>query len=101
VCGLASPATDALVVTLPEPLDHALVQRWMWVEDARGLALDGRARLSTARTRWTFHPEQAWAPGRYAVRLRAALEDRAGNRFDRLFDRDVTPASAAPSPKMS
>ena len=29
-----------------------------------------------------------WTPGRYVVRLRAGIEDRAGNRFDRLFDRE-------------
>ena len=81
--------TDPLVVTLPEPLDHALVQRWMWVEDARGVVVDGRASLSDDETRWTFQPERPWPAGGYAVRLRSALEDRAGNRFDRLFDRDA------------
>jgi hypothetical protein len=87
--------TDAVIVTLPEPLDHALLQRWVWVEDDGGRALAGRVEVSTGETRWSFHPEQPWAPGRYAVRLRAGLEDRAGNRFDRLFDREgaAQPAS--------
>ena len=98
--GVTAPrsATDAVVVTLPEPLDHALLQRWMWVEDDHGRAVAGRATIATGETRWTFHPEEPWTPGRYAVRLRAALEDRAGNRFDRLFDRDAAagpPAEAA------
>src|SRR6185503_11070955 len=93
---VAAPSrpSDALVVTLPEPLDHALLQRWVWVEDDGGRALTGRVEISTGETRWTFHPEQPWTPGRYAVRLRARLEDRAGNRFDRLFDRE----GAAPAP---
>jgi hypothetical protein len=81
-------ARDAVVVTLPEPLDHALLQRWVWVEDDRGRAVPGRASISAGETRWAFHPEEPWTPGRYTVRLRAGLEDRAGNRFDRLFDRD-------------
>jgi hypothetical protein len=88
---------DPLVVTLPEPLDHALVQRWMWVEDARGVLVEGRASLSDDETRWTFQPEGPWPAGRYALRLRAALEDRAGNRFDRLFDRDVAPTARGPA----
>ena len=84
-----SLASDAVVVTLPEPLDHALLQRWVWVEDDGGRAVAGRVEIATDETRWTFRPEQPWAPGRYVVRMRAALEDRAGNRFDRLFDRNA------------
>jgi hypothetical protein len=87
-------AADPLIVTLPEPLDQALVLRWMWVEDARGTTIDGRASLADDETRWTFQPERPWTAGAYAVRLRAAIEDRAGNRFDRLFDRE---GAAAPS----
>jgi hypothetical protein len=87
---VAAPSltSDALVVTLPEPLDHALLQRWVWVEDDGGRAIAGRVEISTGEVRWTFHPEQPWIPGRYVVRLRAGIEDRAGNRFDRLFDRE-------------
>jgi hypothetical protein len=68
----------------------------VWVEDARGMAVEGRASLSDDETRWTFQPDEPWPAGRYSVRLRAALEDRAGNRFDRLFDRDAAPAPAGP-----
>jgi hypothetical protein len=98
-----SPTSAALVVTFPEPLDHALLQRWVWVEDDDGRALAGRAEISTGETRWTFHPEKPWIPGRYVVRLRAALEDRAGNRFDRLFDREsaAPPAADVPSDVLS
>jgi len=84
-------------VVLPEPLDHALLQRWVWVEDERGIPVDGEAEVAEAETRWTFTPRERWRPGRYAVRLRAAIEDRAGNRFDRLFDRASGAASAADS----
>jgi hypothetical protein len=80
---------------LPEPLDHGLLQRWVWVEDARGEGMDGEAHVTEAETRWTFVPHRAWSPGQYAVRLRAAVEDRAGNRFDRLFDRATVTAATA------
>jgi hypothetical protein len=84
----ASPGAP-LVVALPEPLDHGLLQRWMWVEDARGRPVAGRAQVSEGETRWSFAPEAAWAPGGYALRVVPALEDRAGNRFDRPFDRET------------
>ena len=76
------------IVTLGEPLDEALLRRWVWIEDANGRAVPAGARSVEGETRWTFVPDEAWPPGRYAVRLRAGLEDRAGNRFDRLFDRE-------------
>jgi hypothetical protein len=88
-------ATEPLVVELPEPLDEALLHRLIWVEDAQGRPLAGAAAISEGETRWSFHPEQAWSPGRYALRVDPALEDRAGNRFDRVFDREVATGGAA------
>jgi hypothetical protein len=82
-------ANAPLVVELPEPLDEALLHRLIWVEDAQGRALTGTAAISDGETRWSFRPEQAWSPGRYALRVHPALEDRAGNRFDRAFERET------------
>ncbi len=89
------PASRAAPVSvrLPEPLDQALLARWVWVEDARGARVEGR--VDAHETRWDLTPERPWAPGSYAVRIERALEDRAGNRFDRAFDRD--PGAAAPA----
>jgi len=77
-----------LVVELPEPLDEALLHRLVWVEDALGRAVAGTAAVSDGETRWSFRPERDWSPGRYGLRVHPALEDRAGNRFDRVFDRE-------------
>jgi hypothetical protein len=88
-----------LVVELPEPLDEALLHRLIWVEDASGRAVAGAAAVSDQESRWSFHPERGWPPGRYVLRVHPALEDRAGNRFDRVFDRESAgsaPADAAP-----
>ncbi len=79
--------TEPLVVELPEPLDEALLHRLIWVEDASGRSVAGLAAVSERETRWRFRPESAWLPGRYGLRVHPALEDRAGNRFDRVFDR--------------
>ena len=77
-----------LVVELPEPLDEALLHRLIWVEDAQGRAVAGTATVSDAETRWSFRPQRDWPPGCYGLRVHQALEDRAGNRFDRVFDRE-------------
>jgi hypothetical protein len=84
-----------LIVQLPEALDEALLHRFVWVEDADGRALEGAVTIAAGETVWSFRPSIAWTPGEYALRVHPALEDRAGNRFDRLFDRD-TEASPAP-----
>ena len=88
---LRGPRTsDApLAVDLPEPLDHALLQRWIWVEDARGQRVGGVSTVSEGETRWSFAPAMPWTSERYSVCLHPGLEDRAGNRFDRLFDREA------------
>jgi len=98
---VSGPGTsDApLAVDLPEPLDHALLQRWIWVEDARGQRVEGVPTVSEDETRWSFAPAMAWTSQPYSVCLHPALEDRAGNRFDRLFDRGAgerTHATARP-----
>jgi hypothetical protein len=98
----APRAGDApLVVELPEPLDEALLRRLIWVEDAEGRAVAGTAAVSDGEMRWSFRPERDWLPGRYALRVHPALEDRAGNRFDRVFDRESgagTTGDAAEAP---
>ncbi|MET0556100.1 MAG: Ig-like domain-containing protein [Vicinamibacteria bacterium] len=93
------PSADGrLTVRLPEPLDRALLQRFVWVEDASGGRVAGAATVDDGDAVWTFRPEAPWPPGAYAVRVGTALEDRAGNRFDRPFDRaagaDVPSAGA-------
>jgi hypothetical protein len=87
--GLEAPSgPDAsLTVRLPEPLDEALLRRLVWVEDARGQAVAGAVEVRDGERIWSFRPASPWAPGTYAVRVHPALEDRAGNRFDRVFDR--------------
>jgi hypothetical protein len=99
---LAAPggAEEPLVVRFPEPLDEALLQRLVWVEGPDGRPLDGVVAVAEGETAWCFRPSRPWEPGSYSLRVHPALEDRAGNRFDRLFDREVgtaqpqTPADA-------
>lgn len=81
-------ADGALRVRLPEALDRALLERLVRVEDASGATVAGTVAVEAGETVWTLRPEAPWRPGAYTVRIAPALEDRAGNRFDRPFDRD-------------
>ncbi len=78
----------ALAVTFPEPLDHALLQRWLDVVDAGGKRVAGRAQVLPGETGWEFMPEEPWSAGAYQLVIDTRLEDRAGNRVDRLFEVD-------------
>jgi hypothetical protein len=89
-----------VAVRLPEPLDHALLARWIWVEDGRGARVEGTVEAPDGETRWVLTPDRPWAPGTYVVRVERALEDRAGNRFDRAFDREPGTAMPAPEPPL-
>lgn len=80
---------DPLVVDLPEPLDHALLERVLRVTDAQGQTIPGIVTITQAETRWQFTPQQTWRAGRYQLVVETTLEDLAGNQIGRLFEVDV------------
>jgi hypothetical protein len=82
-------AAAALILDFPEPMDAALLQRLLWVEDGHGKRLDGVVTLAQDEKRWVFTPSSKWASGSYNVKIGAILEDLAGNRIDRKFDVDT------------
>ena len=85
-----APGTrDALCVSLPEPLDAALLQRLIWVVDGVGQNVAGDVKLEADETRWVFTPDQPWKAGPHHLRAGMTLEDLAGNRIDRAFDVDT------------
>jgi hypothetical protein len=85
-------------VRFEKPLDHALLQRMLWVTDAKGRKLAGTIRVTGGETRWQFTPKEAWRAGSVSDRSQAAgyslvadtrLEDLAGNSIARPFEVDV------------
>jgi hypothetical protein len=78
---------DPLLVTFPEPMDHALLLRELDVT-RNGRAVAGSVTTEAEETRWRLVPDEPWARGTYLLEAGAALEDLAGNRLDRLFDVD-------------
>jgi hypothetical protein len=81
--------TASLVVVFPEALDRALLSRLMAVLGADGEPVAGRTEIAAGETRWSFHPQTPWRPGRYRVAVDNALEDLAGNSLRRVFDLDL------------
>lgn len=75
-----------LVVTFPEPLDHALLHRALIVTTDRGLVVGGDVDVQAAETRWVFTPHDAWRSRGHRLTPMPTLEDPAGNRVGRAFD---------------
>lgn len=80
-----------LVVDAGKPLDHALFERLIKVEDSDGQMVPGTVLLEDEDSRWRFVPEQPWVARRYSLRAAGELEDLAGNRPTRLFEEIATP----------
>ena len=80
---------DPLRVVLDEALDHALLHRMIWIEDASGLDVAGTPEIGPAERSWIFTPDAEWRPGGYDLRVDRRLEDRAGNRVGRPFEVDL------------
>jgi len=78
-----------LDVTFPKPLDHALLQRVLWVTDAQDRPVAGQATISQEETRWHFTPERPWKAGTYRLVADTVLEDLAGNSIGKPFEIDV------------
>ena len=84
-----SGSTQRLVVSMPEPLDHALMRRAIGVEDATGRRVDGEVNIGNWETRWTLTPSQPWAAGPYSLVASSIVEDLAGNKIGTPFEIDV------------
>jgi len=77
-----------VIVTFPKPLDHALLERLVWVADSRDHKLAGKVTLSEQETVWQFAPEKPWETGTYHLVVDTRLEDLAGNSIAKPFEVD-------------
>ena len=78
-----------LRLDFPEPIDAALLQRFLDVVDAKGNLVDGKVAIEHEETRWIFTPASAWKAGAYKLEVISTLEDLAGNKIGRAFDVDT------------
>jgi len=85
----AAGTTQRLVVSFPEPLDHALMWRAIHVEDETGNRIEGEVEIGNWETRWTLTPSQPWVAGAHSLVALSIVEDLAGNRIGTPFEIDV------------
>jgi hypothetical protein len=88
---IAPPAAGTvapLVMTSPKPLDHALLQRMLWITDERGDKVSGMIDVTREETCWRFTPAMPWKAGKYHLVADARLEDLAGNSIAQPFEVD-------------
>ncbi|MEL6467723.1 MAG: hypothetical protein AAFQ58_22380 [Pseudomonadota bacterium] len=88
-------STDTLRVDLGSTHDHLSMAFRLRVLNKDGDTVAGTITLGPAEELWEFTPRAPWTASRYTVAIDERLEDLAGNRPGRLFDR---PADQAPSP---
>jgi hypothetical protein len=92
---------DPLVVRLEAPVDHALAERLIAVTDDAGQSIAGEATIDSDDRVWRFVPAARWLAGPHQLMVSPELEDAAGNRPGRAFDRDIaSTASAGPPPQL-
>jgi hypothetical protein len=87
----AAGTRDPLVVRLPRPLDHALLERTLQLHDSAGQRLVGEVSITYHERCWFFRPEQPWTAGAHELVIDTTLEDQAGNRIGRAFEVDELP----------
>lgn len=81
--------TRPLTVRFDEPLDRALLERWINVTDAAGNPVAGTATIGEREATWSFVPSRAWNASGYQVMVDPRIEDLAGNTPAFLFDADM------------
>ena len=83
---------SALELELPKPLDYALLRRTITVHGPGGAApgdeITGAISFCRDETEWSFIPATPWKRGNYRLSIDNTLEDVAGNRPGRAFDRN-------------
>ena len=87
-------STDTLRVDLGSAHDHLSMAFRLRVLDKDGNTVPGAIALGPEEALWEFTPRTAWTDARYTLAIDERLEDLAGNRPGRLFDR---PSDQAPS----
>jgi len=81
--------SEPLEVRFPDPLDRALLDRLVSVQDATASAVRGQISVGEFEMLWRFTPRDRWKVGDYSLRIGTELEDLAGNSVARPFEVDI------------
>lgn len=87
--GPSAGTKENLKVRFPEPMEHALALRLIWVADEAEKPLNGKARLEEAERVWVFEPSDEWRRGKYYLAVQNTIEDLAGNNIGKPFEVDL------------
>lgn len=93
----AAGTQAALQIAFGESMDQALAMRSIEVVTAEHERIEGTISLGADENSWQLIPHNTWQAGTYQIRVASILEDLAGNNLNRLFDRDLSVDSEAPS----
>ncbi|MEM9822155.1 MAG: Ig-like domain-containing protein [Bacteroidota bacterium] len=86
-------STDPLKIRFERPIDQAVLMKSFVLTDAANNQIAGHFESSENESVLQFYPQNAWAPGKYCLRIAASLEDVAGNNLNRPFDLDLLDSS--------
>ena len=90
-----------LTIRFGEPLDRALLDRFVTVHGPRG-RLEGSLTVTENESRWHFAPQETWIDADYHIHINGQLEDAAGNTPLRVFDTDLlSKQGGAPTLRLS
>jgi hypothetical protein len=85
----APGSRDPLEVRFPDPIDRALLDRLLVVQDAAGKTLVGKVSVEGEETIWHFAPAVPWKAGDYRLVIGTELEDPSGNSVAQPFEVDA------------
>lgn len=81
-----SGTLEALVITLDEPLDHAMLEWAISIQNSSGSPCKGIVEIGDQETTWNWTPDSKWEKGSYVLIIDTTLEDRAGNSIGQPFE---------------
>jgi hypothetical protein len=84
-----SKSREPLTVMFDEPLDHAIAQRVLRIEDAKGAHVTGTVKLDAVDRTFSFTPNDRWSAGVHKLIVPTIIEDLAGNNIGKPFDLDT------------
>jgi len=78
-----------LQISFGESLDYFLLGETINILNEKNEIIPGQIKITDKERMIAFTPLQPWKEGSYRIKVKAILEDLAGNNLNRPFDRDT------------
>jgi hypothetical protein len=76
-------------ISFGESLDYFLIGETINILNEKNEIIQGQIKIAEKERMIVFTPQQPWKEGNYRLKVKAILEDLAGNNLNRPFDRDT------------